>query len=116
MKTRDLCQSLLKDACEDNISFYRGLIEEESLDAVKDDHWRKVIVLARTLNQEQRETLLMFARQSAIDAISTLCGGIDGSTQLGGEFLSLSLVDGDGQQHSGSLQDEFLALVERREA
>lgn len=116
MKTRDLCQSLLKDACEDNISFYRGLIEEESLDAVKDECWRKVIVLARTLTQEQRETLLKFARQSAIDAIFTLCGGIDGNTQLGGKFLSLSLVDGDGQQHAGALQEEFLAVVERREA
>ncbi|QDL54897.1 hypothetical protein [Rhodoferax aquaticus] len=116
MKTHDLCQSLLKDACEDNISFYRGLIEKEPLDAVKDEHWRKVIALARTLTPEQRETLLQFARQSAIDAISTICGAIDGSTQLGGEFLSLSLVDGDGQQHTGALQDEFLSLVERREA
>ncbi len=116
MKTRDLCQSLLKDACEDNISFYRGLIEDEPLDAVKDEHWRKVIELARTLTPEQRNTLLQFARQSAIDAISTLCGCIDGSTQFGGKFLSLSLVDGEGQQHAGSLQDEFLALVESREA
>jgi hypothetical protein len=116
MKTRDLCQSLLKDACEDNISFYQGLIEDEPLDAVADEHWRKVIALARTLTPEQRETLLQLARRSAIDAISRICGGIDGSTQLGGKFLSLSLVDGDGQQHAGSLQDEFLALVESHEA
>ena len=116
MKTRDLCQSLLRDACEDNVDFYRRMIEEESLDAVKDEHWRRVISLARSLTKDQRETLLSFARQSAIDAVSTVCGGIDGSTQLGGRFLTLSLVDGDGQQHAGALQDDFLSLVERSEA
>jgi len=113
MKTRTLCESLLRDACEDNVAFYRRMIEEESLDAVKNEHWRKVITLARSLSEDQRETLLAFARQSAIDAVSTVCGGIDGSTQLGGKFLDLSLIDAEGQQHAGALQDEFLAIAKR---
>lgn len=114
MKTRDLCQVLLHDACEDNVNFYRRLIEEESLEAVKDEHWRKVITLARSLTKEQRETTLAFARQAAVDALSTVCGGIDGATQPGGQFMALSLVDGDGNQHAGNLQDCFLAATERK--
>jgi len=116
MKTRDLCQFLLQDACDGNVNFYRWMMEEESLDAVEDAHWRRVILLARSLTPEQRETMLTFAKQSAIDAVSTVCGGIDGTTQLGDRFLTLSLVDDDGQQHAGALQDAFLSLVERREA
>jgi hypothetical protein len=111
MKTRTLCESLLRDACDDNIAFYRTILEGGSAEAVKDEHWRRVIALARSLSKDQQETLLAFARQSAIDAISTMCGGIDGTTQLGGEFLSLSLIDAEGQQHAGALQDEFLAIA-----
>ena len=114
MKTDELCQALLQDACEDNAAFYRRMIEDEPLDAVKDDHWRKVIALARSLTKEQRDTMLAFVRQAAIDAVATVCGGIDGTTQLGGKFMTLSLIDGDGSQHAGSLQDHFLAATERR--
>ena len=111
MKTSVLCAFLLRDACDDNVSFYRTMFEEQSLDAVKDESWRAFIALARSLSKEQRETLLAFARQSAVDAISTVCGGIDGTTQLGEQFLSLSLIDADGQQHAGELQDQFLAIA-----
>jgi hypothetical protein len=111
MKTSILCELLLRDACDDNVSFYRTMFETQSLDEVKDEHWRAFIALARSLSAEQRETLLAFARQSAVDAISTICGGIDGTTQLGGQLLALSLIDDDGQQHAGELQDQFLAIA-----
>ena len=114
MKTRDLCQALLQEACEENVAFYRQMIESEPLEAVRDAHWQKIIALARSLTEEQRELMLAFARQAAIDAVSTVCGGIDGSTQLGGQFVTLSLIDGDGVQHAGNLQDQFLATTERR--
>ena len=111
MKTRILAEALLNDACIENVVFYRQMIEQESADAIKDDLWLKIVTLARSLPHEDRETLLAFARQVAIDAISTICGGIDGTTQLGGKFENLSLIDSDGQQHAGALQDEFLSLA-----
>jgi hypothetical protein len=111
MKTSTLCESLLRDACDDNVLFYREMFKTQSFDAVKDENWRAFIALAHSLSEEQRETLLAFARQSAVDAISTVCGGIDGTTQLGGQFLSLSLIDDEGQQHAGELQDQFLAIA-----
>jgi hypothetical protein len=111
MKTRSLCKALLQDACDENVAFYRHMFAEQSLDAVKDEQWQNTLQLARSLAPDQREVLLNFARQVAVDAISTFCGGIDGTTQLGGEFVSLSLIDADGQQHAGSLQDEFLSLA-----
>jgi hypothetical protein len=113
MKTQALCESLLHDACDANVAFYRTLIENEPLDAIKDSQWKRLVVLARTLPADQKEVLLGFARQAAIDAVSTMCGGIDGSSQLGGEFVSLSLIDEQGQQHAGALQETFLELVER---
>lgn len=87
------------------------MFETQSHDTVSDEDWRSFIALARSLSKEQRETLLAFARQSAVDAISTFCGGIDGTTQLGGQFVSLSLIDEEGQQHAGELQDQFLAIA-----
>ncbi len=111
MKTRKLVEGMLESACTDNVNFYRQMLEEQDIDAVKDETWRKVILLARALSPEDRETLLTFARQVAVDSISTLCGGIDGVTELGGKFMSLSLIDIEGQQHAGSLQDEFLSIA-----
>ena len=113
MKTKQLVSGFLHDACEENQAFYKQLIEHESLDAVKDEQWRKVIVLARSLSKEDQKIMLAFARQAAIDSISTICGGIDGNTQIGNEFLEMSLTDSDGQQHAGSLQDEFLSIAYR---
>lgn len=111
MKTRILCESLLHDACDDLVEFYRTMIEDEPLESVKDAQWKRLLEFARALPADQRQILLGFARQAAIDAVSTVCGGIDGSTQLGGEFLELSLIDAQGQQHAGELQETFLELV-----
>lgn len=111
MKTRKLVEGILESACSDNVNFYRQMFEEQDIDVVKDETWRKVMLLARSLPKEDRETLLTFARQVAVDSISTLCGGIDGITELGGEFMSLSLIDIEGQQHAGSLQDELLSIT-----
>ncbi len=112
MNTQTLCKALLQDACESNIAFYRNIIDDEIPDAIKDPLWRRVVALARALPPEQQQILLDFARQVAIDAVSTVCGGLDGSTPLGGAYLELSLVDGEGQQHAGELQEAFLELVE----
>lgn len=91
------------------------MIEEESLEAVKDPLWKNIIVLARSLESPDRETLLDFARQASVDAISTIFGGIDGNTSLAGDFYSLTLVDSDGHQHAGDLQEEFLGLAQNRD-
>jgi hypothetical protein len=91
MDTQTLCRALLKEACDDSVAFYRQMLNEEALEAVKE-----------------------FARQAALDALSTFCGGIDGSDSLDGKFLALSLTDADGQQHAGRLQETLLALAERK--
>lgn len=116
MKTSDLCKAIYREACDETSAFYRRMIEEESLEAVKDPLWRKILVLARSLDSTDRETLLDFSRQASIDAISTICGGIDGNTSLAGEFYSLTLVDSDGKQHAGDLQEAFLDIAQRRVA
>lgn len=114
MNTRALAEALLNNACVDNVAFYRQMVEQEPLDAIKDEFWRKVVTLTRSLSHEDRETVLAFAHQVAVDTVSTVCGGIDGTTQLGGQFVVLSLTDNEGQQHAGALQDEFLSLAYHR--
>lgn len=113
MKTSAICQALLHEVCNENIAFYRRMTNEEPLEAVNDQQWQEIISLARSLTTEQRETLLAFARQVAVDAVSTVCGGIDGNTSLAGTFYTFTLTDADGQQHAGGLQDEFIALAYR---
>ncbi|WP_457355168.1 hypothetical protein [Roseateles sp. P5_D6] len=115
MRTSDLCYAIFSEACEENSAFYRRLIEEESLDAIKDPLWKRIVALARSLSDQDKETLLAFAKQASVDAVSTVCGGIDGSTSLAGKFLSLSLVDEEGQQHAGELQEAFLGVAQHRE-
>lgn len=61
METKALCQALLKEACEENVAFYRRMINEESLEAVKDEHWRRVITLARS----SRRSGVMFKWRAA---------------------------------------------------
>jgi len=115
MRTSDLCDAIFREACEENSAFYRRMIEEESLDAIKDPLWKRIIELARSLPDQDRETLLAFAKQASVDAVSTVCGGIDGNTSLAGRFFSLSLVDNEGRQHAGELQEEFLGFAQNRE-
>ncbi|WP_146114561.1 hypothetical protein [Pseudomonas sp. MYb185] len=111
MKTSTLCKALLKDVCDDNLSFYRSMLATQDLATVKDDKWRTIIGLARELEPHQQEIFLSFARLAAVDAISTLCGVIDGSTQVGGQFVAFSLTDESGTEHSGSMQDNFLSVA-----
>ncbi|WP_143479592.1 hypothetical protein [Aquipseudomonas alcaligenes] len=111
MKTSTLCKALLKDACDETLSFYRSMLTTQDLSAVKDEEWRAIIGLARELKPHQQEILLSFARIASIDAISTLCGAIDGTTQVGGQFVAFSLTDESGTEHAGSMQDSFLSAA-----
>jgi len=87
------------------------MLTTQDLSAVKDEEWRAIIGLARELNPHQQEILLSFARLASIDAISTLCGAIDGTTQVGGQFVAFSLTDESGTEHAGSMQDSFLSAA-----
>jgi hypothetical protein len=109
MKTNKLCEALLHDICNENILFYNEMLTSVDLDSIKNAQWKSIISLARELDLSQREVLLSFARLATIDAISSICGMIDGTTQLNNEFVAFSLTDESGTEHAGSLQDAFLS-------
>ncbi|MFC3686653.1 hypothetical protein [Hydrogenophaga luteola] len=60
MRTSDLCELIFREVCEENSAFYRRMIEEESLDAIKDPLWQRIVSLARSLSDQDKETLIEF--------------------------------------------------------
>jgi hypothetical protein len=114
MKTEVLCKLILGEIDNGTLPFYRSVLLEEPLSAIRDPLWLAAVTLARKLNGEGQETILALMRQAAVDASSTLLGAIDGNTSLDGEFIEVALTDKEGEQHSGDLQDEFLRQVEEK--
>ena len=112
MNTEALCNLILGEIDESTLPFYRDVLLNEPVSAIKDPLWLAAATLARTLSTTEQEVILALMRQAAIDASSTLLGAIDGNTSLNEQFVELSLTDADGVQHSGELQDEFLRQAE----
>jgi hypothetical protein len=111
MKTSSLCKALVKEACEDNLSFYRSMLTTQDLASVRNEEWQAIIGLARELKPHQQEILLSFARIASADALLTLCSAIDGVTPIGGRYVAFSLTDESGTEHAGSLHDSLRSLI-----
>jgi hypothetical protein len=114
MKTEALCKLILDEIESGTLPFYRDVLLNEPLSAIRDPLWLASATLARKLDAEGQNVVLALMRQAAVDATSTLLGAIDGNTSLSEEFIEVSLTDTEGTQHSGELQDEFLRQVEER--
>ncbi len=112
MNTEALCNLILGEIDESTLPFYRDVLLNEPVSAIKDPLWLAAATLARTLSTTEQEVILALMRQAAIDASSTLLGAIDGNTSLNEQFVELSLIDADGVQQSGELQDEFFRQAE----
>jgi len=114
MNTEALCKLILDEIDNGTLPFYRDVLLEEPLSAIRDPLWLAAATVARKLDGEGQATVLALMRQAAIDASSTLLGAIDGNTSLDEEFIEVALTDKEGTQHNGGLQDEFLRQVEER--
>jgi hypothetical protein len=108
MKTEYLCQLILDELDSGTMPFYRDTLLIEPLESLRDPLWQAAASLMRKLDSNAQNVVLGLMRQAAVDASATILGAIDGNTSLGERFVELSLTDGDGKQHSGELQDEFV--------
>jgi len=114
MKTETLCKLLLDEVSKGSIPFYEGMLSTTPIDAIHDPQWKAIVLLARRLPEADRKVIISFARQAAVDSLATIFGAIDGITSLDDEYASLFLTDGDGQEHSGALQETLLRLAKAR--
>lgn len=63
------------------------------------------------LDKEKKELFIVFLEEIAIDVVSIILGGLDGSTKLN-EFFGGFSVDYNNQRITPYLQDNFLAICE----
>jgi len=71
MKTEALCKLILGEIDNGTLPFYRSVLLDEPLSAVRDPLWLAAATAARKLDGEGQEAILALLRQAAIDASST---------------------------------------------
>ena len=80
MKPVALCKLILGEIDNGTLPFYRNILLDEPLSAIRDPIWIAAATVARKLDGKGQDAILALMRQAAIDASSTLLGAIDGST------------------------------------
>lgn len=109
-------KSIYKTIIEGNLSSYKEMYEEE-LDHTKlsnsegDVYWKNQDEFYNSLDNEQKEVLMLMMKQTMIDTISHVFGIIDGSSGLVDADVEPSLLL-DSIDSEGDLQDLFLAYIE----
>lgn len=86
----------------------------EGLDAIKvDKMYGGLIGFYQSCGLEEKRGIISFLEAIVADTASTILGGLDGSTDLGGlsgEFTVLY----ENEEIQGSLQDDFLMKVQSK--
>ena len=109
MRPEGFVQLLRTEVVDSNMRIYAELLQETDRSKVSDEYWRSTLALYDSLSENERRTLMMIMRQSAVDAISTILGILDGTVLTKGGLNDIKLLDESDHKLNGDLQDYFLA-------
>jgi hypothetical protein len=114
MTAEAFVNALLSDILDRNIGFYRQALEGAG--EATDPYWIAARSFYSRLPPADRELVIRMMQQSAIDAISSILGVLDGTSTLDGYRGGFALEHGrSGEKLNGDLQDFFLAQIEERD-
>ncbi|WP_458737161.1 hypothetical protein [Pseudomonas chlororaphis] len=113
MKPKDFVAGLRENVIDENISIYKNLFSNTSIEKVTDQYWKNVLALFQSLPSEQQAVFFELIRQTMIDTTSNILGILDGVSTLNGANDEFALTYGKSQETlTGDLQSLFLAEEE----
>lgn len=112
MTPQKLAHQLRTAVVEENVTIYRDLFSNTSIEEASDPYWRRALTLFGALSPEQREVFFEVVRQVAVDTTSNVLGVVDGVNGLEGIEGEFELRLG-GNKLSGDLQSQFLIEEEQ---
>ncbi|WP_411835988.1 hypothetical protein ACLBNB_02325 [Pseudomonas chlororaphis subsp. aurantiaca] len=113
MKPKDFVAGLRENVIDENISIYKNLFSNTSIEKVTDQYWKNVLALFQSLPSEQQAVFFELIRQTMIDTTSNILGILDGVSTLNGANDKFALTYGKSQETlTGDLQSLFLAEEE----
>lgn len=96
------------------MEIFRRLFTETPPDKASDPYWRRALTLFVSLSEADKNVLLEIVRNTAIATTSHVLGILDGENSIGTEDSKMTLVDVEGRQLNGELQNAFLLLDEEQ--
>ncbi|MFQ0971956.1 hypothetical protein [Gilliamella sp. BG1] len=103
--------SLLSELLDDALEYYKIHLSDSSEPTNDDDPFARARSIITKLSDKDQEKIFNFLRIVIVDTMSTIFGTIDGSCfppNISGDFV----LEYDGDEIQGSLQDELIAKAE----
>lgn len=103
--------SLLSILLDDTLEYYKIHLSDSSEPTNDDDPFARARSIITKLSDKDQEKIFNFLRIVIVDTMSTIFGTIDGSRfppNISGDFI----LEYDGDEIQGSLQDELIAKAE----
>jgi hypothetical protein len=114
MTPTELVQAIKTEIVDTNLAIYRDLFRTTDRGDAIDPYWARTLATFDRMEADDQDVLFEIIRQVAIDTVSNVLGVLDGLSSLPGveEGFHLAAERDTAARLNGSLQDEFLQLVE----
>ncbi|MEP4889686.1 MAG: hypothetical protein ABJV04_06640 [Aliiglaciecola sp.] len=111
MKSEHLVDEILTRTVNENVTFYKSMLEKIPRNEVTDPYWKELLAFYDKSNQGERELIVKLMKQVSQDSIASLLSIIDGSgySELESE---LKLSDESDKPLQGELSDIFIKKCE----
>lgn len=112
MTPREFSIGLMHGVVDENVTAYRNMFINSTLDNAVDPYGRRALTLFISLSNDQREDFFEVLRQVGIDMTSNILGVLDGVNAIEGIDSNLIVTDATGRRLNGDLQSYFLVEAE----
>ena len=111
MKPELLVDEILVRTVNENVSFYRNMLENIPRSEVTDPYWKELLAFYDKSNQSERQLIINLMQQVSQDSVASLLSIVDGIgySELDSE---LQLSDESGNILQGDLSNMFLKKCE----
>ncbi|PIT55002.1 hypothetical protein BHC44_02465 [Snodgrassella alvi] len=106
-----IVNSILDELLNERLEYYKNNLSNSSEPINSDDPYARARSIIIKLSNEEQKKIFNFLRLVMIDTMSAIFGTIDGShfpPNISGDFI----LEYDGDEIQGSLQDELIAKAE----
>ena len=106
-----IVNSILDELLNERLEYYKNNLSNSSEPINGDDPYARARSIIIKLSNEEQKKIFNFLRLVMIDTMSAIFGTIDGShfpPNISGDFI----LEYDGDEIQGSLQDELIAKAE----
>lgn len=110
MNEKKLVKELKKLIIDENVNYYKDLLENYDEKEATDEYWSELLPFYRGLALENQALVIKLIKQTAIDTVSNVLGVVDGVVDFPMEVKFIN-VNNNGV-FEDDLQDLFLEIIE----